>query len=41
MNSIMVFDESKDVMMVVELDNIETLSEYEKETIFDNEVRKV
>lgn len=41
MNSIMVFDEGNDKTIVVEMDNIETFSEYEKENIFDNEVRKV
>ncbi len=40
MNSIMVFDASKDRMSVVEMDNIEKFSEYEMEAFFDNEVRK-
>ena len=40
MNSIMVFDEGNDKTTVVEIDNVETFSEYEKENLFDNEVRK-
>ncbi len=41
MNSIMVFDEGNDKTTVVEIDNVETFSQYEKENIFDNEIRKV